>query len=161
MENNFDKCTVYYDDTNKSSTFFSEQLSRHPNIEIKKASDYKDETMIVASDRIIGFVFPSENGEIPYNIIYGSREMRALKSSIDILTARDYIISHAYSKYVFEKLQVENPPEKIWEDLGNNESAFMARQQATKGFSKRELRKYMQEDMKEYRKYKKRRRNQQ
>ncbi len=87
--------------------------------------------------------------------------MRALKSSIDILTARDYIISHAYSKYVFEKLQVENPPEKIWEDLGNNESAFMARQQATKGFSKRELRKYMQEDMKEYRKYKKRRRNQQ
>ncbi len=180
MENNFDKCTVYYDDTNKSSTFFSEQLSRHPNIEIKKASDYKDETVIVASDRIIGFVFPSENGEIPYNIKHimwkmimkksndiflvvsdGSREMRALKSSIDILTARDYIISHAYSKYVFEKLQVENPPEKIWEDLGNNESAFMARQQATKGFSKRELRKYMQEDMKEYRKYKKRRRNQQ
>ena len=60
MENNFDKCTVYYDDTNKSSIFFAEQLSRHPNIEIKKASDYKDETMIVASDRIIGFVFPSE-----------------------------------------------------------------------------------------------------
>lgn len=91
----------------------------------------------------------------------GSREMRVIKSSMDILTARGYMISHAYSKYIFEKLQVENPPEKVWEDLGNNESAFMAHQQATKGFSKRELRKYMQEDLKEYKKYKKRRKNQQ
>lgn len=180
MENDFDKCSVYYDDTNKSSTFFAEQLGGHPNIEIKKASDYKDEVMIVASNRIIGFVFPSENGGIPYNIKHimwkmimkksnniflvvsdGSREMRAIKSSMDILTARGYMISHAYSKYVFEKLQVENPPKKVCEDLGNNESAFMAQQKATKGFSKRELRKYMREDMKEYRKYKRRRKNQQ
>lgn len=29
MQNNIDKCTVYYDDTNKSSTSFAEQLSRH------------------------------------------------------------------------------------------------------------------------------------
>jgi len=175
MKNNFDKCTVYYDDTNKSSALFAEQLSRHPDIEIKKASDYKAESMIVASNRMIGFVFPSENGELPYNIKHimwkmimkksnhtflvvsdGSRELRAVKSAIDVLGARGYIISHVYSKYIFEKLQEENPAQRVLEDLGNNESAFMEHQQAVKGFSKRELRKYIREDMKEYKKYKKR-----
>lgn len=174
MENSFGKCTIYYDDTNKSSTFFAEQLSGHPNIEMKKASDYKDENMIVVSNCMAGFIFPSENGEIPYNIKHimwkmimkksndiflvvsdGSRELKAIKSAMDVLGARNYTISHVYSKYIFEKLQVENPAEKVIEDLGNNESAFMSHQQATKGFSKRELRKYIREDMKEYKKYKK------
>lgn len=174
MENNFDKCTIYYDDMNHSSVYFAEQLGEHPNIECKRASDYKDEKMIIESNRIVGFVFPSDNGSLPYNIKHliwkiimnkendiflvvsdGSRELKAVKSAIDTLSDRRYKVSNVYSKYVFEKYHINNYVEKVLEDLNNNHSGYLKQLEESKKLSKKELRKYVRENMKDYKKYKK------
>lgn len=174
MENHVDKCTIYYDDTNHSSTYLAEQLGEHSDIECKRASDYKGEKMIIESNRIVGFVFPSVDGSLPYNIKHliwkiimnkenniflvvsdGSRELKAVKSAMDTLHDRGYKVKNVYSKYIFEKYHVENYAEKILEDLNSNHSEFLKKLEESKELSKKELRKYVRKNMKEYKQYKK------
>lgn len=169
-----DKCTIYYDDTCKSSTTYAEQLGKSMEVECKRASNYKSNQLIYEPNHIVGFIFPSDNGRIPadmnriilriimnkksYVFLFvtdGAREMKAIKSAVDSLGSRGYQADCIYSKYILEKYHIADSTERIWKDIQERNSHYTDHLLEIQSMSKKDLKKYVRENARDYRKYKK------
>lgn len=169
-----DKCTIYYDDTCKSSTEYAERLKELPEIECKPASAYKSNQLIYESNHTVGFLFPSDNGRLPEHmhrimmriimnkksyvlvcVTEGAREMKAIKSAVDCLNSRGYHADSIYSKYIFEKNHIADGTERILTDIREKNSHYTDHLLEMQSMSKKDLRKYVRDMAKDYRKYRK------
>ena len=60
-----EKLIIFYDDTKKSCRDFAQGLEKYENVECRKASDYKNQTLIFSRNCRTGIVFESDNGRVP------------------------------------------------------------------------------------------------
>ena len=172
-------CTVYYDDTKSSCREYAKLFGQYEGILCKPASEYIGYPLIYEENSAVGFVFESDKDNVPYavrHIIWriimskkgqyflavtgGDRELTAIRCAVEDLEVRGYEVSNVYSKYMFEKYHMELgiSAEKIVSDLENGEEQFRIYAKAAQGMSKKELRKMLRNELKEYKKHKKHRR---
>ena len=174
MEN----CTIYYDDMNRHCRQYAESLSSHPNVVCKKMSDYKETSHIYEANRAVGFIYHSGYGQISYELNHiiwrivlpkdsyifllvadGGREMDAIRLVAKELEHRGHQVTNIYSEYFFDRYHVVDRAQKILTDIEKGESIWQKEQERLKKMDRKELRHHLKENMKNYRSYKKRKKN--
>lgn len=136
-----EKLIIFYEDAKQSCRDFAEKLGEYENVECRKASDYKDQTLIFSRNCRTGLVFESDNGKIPdviFHVIWrlvaekkeshliyvtgGSREFLALKRAKENMQARGYAAKYIYTGYILEKchLNKESAAQYILDSMENN-----------------------------------------
>ncbi len=169
-----DKMIIFYEDSKQSCRQFAQKLEQYENVQCRKASLYRDQPLIFAKGSRIGLVFESSNGKVPdiishviwrivaekqeSHMIYitgGSREFLALRRAREDMQARGYAVKYIYTGYILEKLPLEKNrfPEYIMESLKQNRENVPAK--GKKEFSKKEIRKKLWQERKQYKNYKK------
>ena len=128
-----EKLIIFYDDTKAGCCRCVSRFETYENVECRKASDYKDKTLIFATGAKVGFVFESENGKVPYAISHiiwrmvgdkkeehmllvtgGSREFRAIRSATKDMEKRGYHVRYIYTRYMLEKYKVKEEDAIEW-----------------------------------------------
>lgn len=169
-----DKMIIFYEDTKQSCRKLVQELEQYENIECRKASDYKEQFMIFARNCRVGLVFESNEGKIPdvishiiwrfvadkeeSHMIYitgGRREFLALRRAEEDMQARGYSVKYIYTGYILEKLHLEKNkiPEYIMDSLNYDRENVPAK--GKKDYSKKEIRRKLWQERKQYKKYKK------
>lgn len=169
------KLIIFYDDTKTSCCGYTERFSQYQNVECRKASDVGNQRLIFARNCRVGLVFESENGKVPYAIMHviwrliadkkerhlllvsgGKRELRAIHAAAENLRQRGYHPGYIYTGYQFEKQKVKEGETVPWimSEL-QEEKENVPLKDSLKNMSKRELRKQLRKEIKQYRQYKK------
>lgn len=169
-----EKLIIFYEDAKQSCRDFAKSLEAYENVECRKASEYKDQTLIFARNCRTGLVFESDNGKIPdvishviwrivadkkeSHLIYvtgGSRKFLALKRARDNMQARGYMARYVYTGYILEKSHFDrsNAAEYIMDSLRSDRENIPSEGKGT--YTKREIRKRIWNERKEYRTYQK------
>lgn len=169
-------CTVYYDDSRSSCREYVEIFEGYEGVLCKPASEYVEYSLIYEENSVVGFVFESDKDNVPYCIRHifwriimskkgqyflavtgGNRELTAIRCAVEDMEVRGYEVSNVYSKYMFEKyrMELELCVGKIVADMENGEAQFRIYAQAVRGMSRKELRKMLRSELKEYKEHKK------
>ena len=170
-----EKCTIYYDDTKLTCREYADILSDYDQIFCKPASEYINSPLIYEENSLVGFLFESNKENVPYAIRHiiwriimdkkgtyflavtgGNRELKAIRCAVEELEVRGYDVSNIYSKYMFEKyhMDIETSAAKIVADLENGEAQYRIYKQMAAKLEKKELRRMLRKELKEYKKYK-------
>lgn len=99
-----EKLIIFYDDTKAGCCRCVSRFETYENVECRKASDYKDKTLIFATGAKVGFVFESENGKVPY----------AIRSATKDIGKRGYHVRYIYTRYMLEKYKVKEEDAIEW-----------------------------------------------
>lgn len=99
-----EKLIIFYDDTKAGCCRCVSRFETYENVECRKASDYKDKTLIFATGAKVGFVFESENGKVPY----------AIRSATKDMEKRGYHVRYIYTRYMLEKYKVKEEDAIEW-----------------------------------------------
>lgn len=167
------KLVIFYDDAKQSCCDYVSEFAKHENVEVRKASEHRDKSMIFATGASIGLVFESKNGKIPYEISHviwrliadkkeshmilvtgGSRELKAIRSAKNEMGQRGYQVKNVYSKYTLQKRKLEGPAavEDILEDLTEGKEHIFPKERF-QHMTKKERRRHLRHELKSYRKY--------
>lgn len=165
---------IFYDDAKAGCTRYAEQFAKYQEVDCRKASEYQKEKLIFATGARVGFVFESENGQVPYAISHiiwrmiadkkrehmifvtgGSREFQAIRTAREDLEQRGYRVGSIYIRYLFEKYRLKEEETAGWllKDMETGQSRADMRKKY-ESMSHRELVRYMRRELKEYKKYK-------
>lgn len=173
-----DKFVIFYDDRKNSCINCAEKFGQYENVECRKISDYQDQSLVYANGARVGLIFESENGKLPYGVSHiiwkivadknrnhmilitgGSRELKAARAAVSDLDERGYHILNLYTRYVMEKNKItpEEAVEWILKDIETEKPKRMKEwvKEKYQGMSRRELRKELHRELKEYREYQK------
>ena len=106
-----------------------------------------------------GRLFADKNRNHMLLITCGSRELKAARAAVSDLGERGYHILNLYTRYVMEKNKItpEKAVEWILKDIETEKPKHMKERVKEKyqGMPKRELRKELRRELKEYREYQK------
>ena len=169
------KIIIFYDDTKASCCRWIGRFEGHEDVECRKASDYAEKRLIFATGAKVGLIFESQNGKVPYAVSHiiwrmtadkkekhmilvtgGRRELKAIRAAETDMEKRGYSIENIYIRYILDKYKVkeEEAVEWILDDLETGQ----AKDDAKKKYSnmpRRELKKVLRREFREYRKYQK------
>lgn len=167
------KLTIYYEDSKQSCQMLAEEFGKYENVECKKASDYEEQRIIFTDKEKIGLIFESENGKVPdsiSNVIQkivadkeethmicvtgGRKEFKALHSAKTDMEQRGLKVQNIYTKYLFQKhkVKMETAARQIISDLEAKKENLFPREKY-QDHSKKELRKYLRRELREYGRY--------
>lgn len=139
-----EQISVYYDDRDSRCREYIRCLNQYDNVRCKKASHYGEKMFIYEPEDIVGFIFSSNDGDVPAEISHiisrmimnkrgkcflivtgGKKEMKALKSAVNHLEKRGYHVLRCCSPYLLEKknLSVQEGIEKIMKDICEAENS--------------------------------------
>lgn len=168
-----EKLIIFYDDTKAGCCRCVSRFETYENVECRKASDYKDKTLIFATGAKVGFVFESENGKVPYAISHimwrmvadkkekhmllvtgGRREFKAIRTASADLEKRGYHVRNIYTRYILEKYKIKEDEAIEWmlSDIQTGQVRSNMEEKYT-GLTRREARKELLRDLKAYRKF--------
>ena len=124
-----EQISVYYDDRDSRCREYIRYLNQYDNVSCKKASLHGEKMFIYEPEDIVGFIFSSDDGEVPSEIIHiisrmimnkrgkcflivtgGKKEMKALKSAVNHLLEK-------------KNLSVQEGIEKIMKGICEAESS--------------------------------------
>lgn len=167
------KLVIFYDDTKQSCCDYVSEFEKYGNVDVRKASEHRDKSMIFATGASIGLVFESKNGKIPYEISHviwrliadkkeshmilvtgGSRELKVIQTAKNEMEQRGYQVKNVYSKYTLQKRKLEGAAavEGILADLAEGREHIFPRERF-RHMTKKERRRHMRNELKAYRKY--------
>lgn len=167
------KIIIFYDETKASCCRWISRFEGHDNVECRKASDYAEKRLIFATGAKIGLVFESENGKVPYAVSHiiwrmtadkkeehmilvtgGRRELKAIRAAEADMEKRGYYIGNIYIRYMLDKYKVkeEEAVEWILNDMETGQAKDNVKKKYT-NMPRRELKKALRSEFREYRKY--------
>lgn len=168
-----EKCTIYYDDS-LSSREFTDMLAKYEHITCKQADEFTDYLPVYEENKKVGFIFESNKEKLPSTIKHiigsivmdkagecflfaagGERELMALRSASADLERRGYQVVNLYSKYLFERFHMnkEEGAERIVSDLESGEESYPGFRKRISDMPRREMRKTIYREYRNYRKY--------
>lgn len=168
-----EKIIIFYDDTKASCCRWAERFQEHENVECRKTSDYAENRLIFATGAKIGLVFESENGKVPYSVSHiiwrmtadkkedhmilvtgGRRELKAIRTAETDMEKRGYNVKNIYIRYMLDKYKVKEQEAVSW--ILDDMETGQAKDNVKKKYSsipRKELRKALRREFREYRKY--------
>ncbi|MCC2256005.1 hypothetical protein LKD70_16560 [Ruminococcus sp. CLA-AA-H200] len=170
-----EKIIIFYDDTKTACIRAAEKFGAHENTECRKASEYRDKTLVFAMDAKVGFIFEAENGRVPYVISHiiwrmsadknrehmlmvtgGRRELKAIRTAEKDMEKRGYHVGSIYTRYILDKYKLTEDESVglIIEDMITGKTRNEFREKYS-GMSRRELMKHFRNELKAYRKFQK------
>lgn len=170
-----EKLIIFYDDAKAGCCRCAEKLAQYDHVECRKASDYREKSLIFATGAKIGLLFESENGRVPYGISHiiwrmtadkkkehmilvtgGSRELKAIRTARRDMEKRGYNVRDIYTRYMLEKnrLSEEDAIEWVINDVETGETGTQIKTRF-RNLSKKELRKELRREIKAYRRFQK------
>lgn len=167
------KIIIFYEDTKESCRKFAQEFAAHENIQCRKASDYAKEPIIFASNARIGLIFESSSGKIPGDIAHiiqklvadktkdhmilvtgGGQELRTVRAAVSDMEQRGYHVANIYTKYFLQKTHLDIPDAaaQIFNDLQNRQPTPLPKEEL-KELSKKELRRRLRVELRQYRRF--------